>query len=164
MPLFLSTYVNKVDKKGRVSVPATFRATLVDQSFQGVVLFKATNHPCIEGFDFGTMDELSSRLDQFDMFSDQQDDLATAIFAESIQCPFDSEGRINVPQYLLDFANIHDGAAFVGLGRKFQIWDADAFEKRRVEARGNVIRDGLTLPKDGQKAGPKTGPKTGKGE
>lgn len=147
MPLFLSTYVNKVDKKGRISVPATFRSALVGQSFQGVVLFKATNHPCLEGFDFATMDELSSRLDQFDMFSTAQDDLATAIFAESVQCPFDSEGRINVPQALLDYANISDGAAFVGLGRKFQIWDAVAFESRRTKARDSVIREGLTLPK-----------------
>ncbi|HRK97149.1 MAG TPA: division/cell wall cluster transcriptional repressor MraZ [Alphaproteobacteria bacterium] len=147
MPLFLSTYVNKVDKKGRISVPATFRSTLVGQSFQGVVLFKATGHACIEGFDFGTMEELSQRLDHFDMFSDQQDDIATAIFAESVQCPFDSEGRINVPQSLLDYAKIHDGAAFVGLGRKFQIWDVDQFESRKATARNNVISNHLTLPK-----------------
>lgn len=147
MPLFLSTYVNKVDKKGRISVPAPFRATLMGQNFQGVVLFKATNHPCIEGFDFGTMEEMSSRLDHFDMFSDQQDDIATAIFAEFVQCAFDAEGRINVPQALLDYAKIHDGAAFVGLGKKFQIWDAELFEARRSEARGNVIRDNLTLPR-----------------
>lgn len=147
MPLFLSTYVNKVDKKGRISVPATFRATLVGQSFQGVVLFKATNHPCLEGFDFATMEELSQRLDHFDLFSDQQDDLATAIFAESVQCPFDGEGRINIPQHLLDYAGINDGAAFVGLGRKFQIWDVEKFEARKTDARANVVRGNLTLPK-----------------
>jgi len=147
MPLFLSTHANKVDKKGRISVPAPFRATLVGQTFQGVVLFKATGYPCLEGFDFGTMDELSQRLDHFDLFSNQQDDLATAIFGEAVQCPFDGEGRIGVPQALLDFAGIDEGATFVGLGRKFQIWDTVAFEARRAVARQNVIRDGLTLPK-----------------
>lgn len=147
MPLFLSTYANKVDKKGRISVPAPFRATLAAQEFQGVVLFKATGHPCLEGFDFATMDELSARLDHFDLFSDQQDDLATAIFAEAVQCPFDGEGRINVPMALLDYARISDSATFVGLGRKFQIWDSIQFDKRRADARANVIREGLTLPK-----------------
>jgi len=147
MPLFLSTYANKVDKKGRISVPAPFRATLTGQAFQGVVLFKATGHACLEGFDFGTMDELSRRLDHFDLFSNAQDDLATAIFGEAVQCPFDSEGRISVPQALLDFAKIDEGATFVGLGRKFQIWDSVSFENRRADARANVIRDGLTLPK-----------------
>ncbi len=147
MPLFLSTYANKVDKKGRISVPAPFRATLVGQAFQGVVLFRATAHACLEGFDFGTMEELSARLDHFDLFSNQQDDLATAIFGEAVQCPFDSEGRVGVPQALLDYAGIVEGATFVGLGRKFQIWDTAAFEKRRNTARVNVVREGLTLPR-----------------
>jgi len=147
MPLFLSTYANKVDKKGRISVPAPFRTTLGEQEFQGVVLFKATGHPCLEGFDFGTMDELSKRLDHFDLFSNAQDDLATAIFGEAVQCPFDSEGRVGVPQALLNFASIDEGATFVGLGRKFQIWDTVTFELRRAAARANVIRDGLTLPR-----------------
>ncbi len=147
MPLFLSTFANKVDKKGRISVPAPFRAALVGQAYQGVVLFKATQHPCLEGFDFATMDELSSRLDHFDLFSSAQDDLATAIFAESVPCPFDSEGRIGVPANLLAYAGIDEAATFVGLGRKFQIWDSGVFEKRRDVARGNVVRDGLTLPR-----------------
>lgn len=150
MPLFLSTYANKIDKKGRISVPAPFRAALVGQVFQGVVLFKATGHACIEGFDFATMDELSARLDHFDLFSNQQDDLATAIFGEAVQCPFDSEGRIGIPDVLCDYAKISDTATFVGLGRKFQIWDTAAFEKRRQDARANVVREGLTLPRLGK--------------
>lgn len=153
MPLFLSTYSNKVDKKGRISVPAPFRAALVGQAFQGVVLFKATGHSCIEGFDFQTMEELSARLEHFDLFSSQQDDLATAIFGEAVQCPFDSEGRIGVPQVLLNFAGIDEGATFVGLGRKFQIWDTLAFEARRAVARQNVVRDGLTLPRLDKRGG-----------
>ncbi len=147
MPLFLSTYVNKIDKKGRVSVPASFRASLASQNFQGVVLFRATGHQCLEGFDFGTMSELSERLDHFDLFSNAQDDLATAIFAEAVQCPFDGEGRISVPPHLLAHAGIDEAITFVGLGRKFQIWSSEKFDKRRETARANVAKDGLTLPR-----------------
>lgn len=149
MPLFLSTYVNKMDKKGRVSVPAPFRSALASQNFQGVVLFRATGHDCLEGFDFASMTELSERLDHFDLFSNAQDDLATAIFAEAVQCPFDSEGRISIPSHLIDHATIDEGVTFVGLGRKFQIWSSDKFEKRREAARINVAKDKLTLPKLG---------------
>ena len=149
MPLFLSTYVNKMDKKGRVSVPAPFRSALASQNFQGVVLFRATGHDCLEGFDFSSMAELSERLDHFDLFSSAQDDLATTIFAEAVQCPFDSEGRISIPAHLVDHANIEEGVTFVGLGRKFQIWSSDKFEKRREAARTNVAKDKLTLPKLG---------------
>ena len=146
MPLFLSTFANKMDKKGRVSVPAPFRAALAGQQFQGVVLFRATAHECIEGFDFSSMAELSERLDQFDLFSSAQDDLATTIFAEAVQCPFDSEGRISIPAQLLTHADIDDGVTFVGLGRKFQIWNTKKFETRRENARLNVAKEGLTLP------------------
>jgi len=146
MPLFLSTFANKMDKKGRVSVPAPFRSALAAQPFQGVVLFRATNHDCIEGFDFSSMAELSERLDHFDLFSSAQDDLATTIFAEAVQCPFDSEGRISIPAHLLDHARIGESVTFVGLGRKFQIWDSKNFDKRRDNARAAVAKEGLTLP------------------
>jgi MraZ protein len=147
MPLFLSTYANKIDKKGRISVPAAFRAALAGQAFQGVVLFKATTHDCLEGFDYGTMVELSERLDHFDLFSNQQDDLATAVFGEAVQCPFDGEGRIGLPDHLIDFAGLDGTVMFVGLGRKFQLWDHEKFEQRRLEARQNVIKQNLTLPR-----------------
>lgn len=147
MPLFLSTYTNKIDKKGRISVPAPFRSALVGQAYQGVVLFKGTTHACIEGFDYGTMTEISDRLDHFDLFSNQQDDLATAVFGEAVQCPFDSEGRIGLPDHLVEFAGLGEQVCFVGLGRKFQIWDQVKYEARREAARQNVIKQGLTIPR-----------------
>lgn len=146
MPLFLSTYQNKIDKKGRVSVPATFRAALSGQSFQGVVLFRSTKHPCLEGFDFGTMADLAARLDQFDLFSDDQDDLAAAIFGDSVQLAFDTDGRIGLPDALAAHAGLTDEAAFVGMGQKFQIWSPMRLNARRDIAFKNIKDKGLTLP------------------
>ena len=89
------------------------------------------------------------RLDAFDLFSSEQDDLATAIFGDSIQLPFDGEGRIVLPPALVGFAGLSEQAAFIGLGAKFQIWDPDMFERRKAEARERVKTQGLTLPKGG---------------
>ncbi|MEM6781045.1 MAG: division/cell wall cluster transcriptional repressor MraZ [Pseudomonadota bacterium] len=147
MALFLSTHINKVDKKGRVSVPAPWRAELADQSFQGVVLFRSNVHQCLEGFAWSYMQELSARLDQFDLFSSEQDDLATAVFADSVQLPFDGDGRIVLPEPLIAFADIDGQAAFVGMGAKFQLWNSKTLDKRREEARANVKSGGLTIPK-----------------
>ncbi len=149
MALFLSTHINKVDKKGRVSVPAQFRAELINEQFQGIVLFRSHAHPALEGFAWSYMQEISRRLENFDLFSPAQDDLATTVFGESVQLAFDGDGRVVLPQDLMDFAGLSDRASFVGLGNKFQIWDADALEKRRIEARANVKSKGLTLPKGG---------------
>ncbi len=147
MALFVSHFVNKVDKKGRVSVPAPFRAALADQSFQGILLFRSHGHECLEGFDFAYMNEIGARLDHFDLFSQEQDDLATAVFGDSIQLSFDGDGRITLPAELMDYAGIADRAAFVGLGRKFQIWEPVAFDARRAAAREAVRTKGMTLPK-----------------
>lgn len=147
MTLFLSTYANKVDRKGRVSVPAPFRAALAAQPSPGIVLFRSSGHACLEGFAYAAMEELAGRLDHYDLFSSAQDDLATTIFAEAVQIPFDAEGRIVIPEHLLKHAAIDEQAIFVGLGRKFQIWNAAAYEKRRDVARRQVRDRGLTLPR-----------------
>ena len=149
MGLFLSTHINRLDKKGRVSVPSTFRAALAQESFQGVVLFGSHNFDALEGFSYSFMEELGQRLDSFDLFSDSQDDMATTIFGDSVQLPFDGEGRIVLPQSLIAHCGLEDAVAFVGLGKKFQIWKPESFEARKAEARARVKDNKMTLPKGG---------------
>lgn len=146
MALFMSTYINKVDQKGRVSVPSSFRAALADQPYQGVVLFCSHGHACLEGFGWDAMRDLGERLEHFDMFSAEQDDMATVIFGESVPLPFDGDGRIILPSELMKFAGLDAQAAFVGLGPKFQIWAPDALAARKDAARKAVVEEGLTLP------------------
>lgn len=93
------------------------------------------------------MADLAARLDQFDMFSDDQDDLAAAMFGDSVQLPFDGEGRIVLPDGLMAHAGIGEEAAFVGMGRKFQLWHPEKLATRRDHARKNIQQKGLTLPR-----------------
>ena len=146
MALFLSTFTNKVDKKGRVSVPAPFRVSLGDMLQFGIVVFRSHQHPCLEGFDWAKMAEISERLEHYDLFSNDQDDLATTVFAESVPLQFDGEGRVLLPQHLLEAAQITDRATFVGLGKKFQIWQPELFKERRKAAREHVLDKRLTIP------------------
>jgi MraZ protein len=135
MALFLSTYTNKVDAKGRVSVPAGFRTSVSDQNFQGVVLIPSSRLPVLEGFGMATMQDLSQRFDRFDLFSRSDDDLESlAFFGDATPLTFDETGRIGIPKELLAHAKIKDTAVFVGLGTKFQIWEPKAFAARRETA------------------------------
>ena len=138
MALFLSTYINKIDKKGRVSVPASFRAALVGESFQGIVTFRSYNQPSIEGCGISRMQKLSDRAENLDFFSDNQDDAAATIFADSQQLIFDSEGRVFLPQQLIDHAGLIDHAAFVGRGATLQIWNPDIFENIQAQRITNL--------------------------
>ncbi len=148
MGLFLSTTINKVDKKGRVSVPSGFRAALSGEAFQGVVLFRSYTQKTIEGVGMSAMEAMSARMDDnFAFFSDDHDELATVLFGESMQLGFDGDGRIMLPQAFADYAGITDQVAFVGLGKKFQIWNPDTLEARKSAARDAVQSKKMTLPK-----------------
>jgi MraZ protein len=146
--LFLSTFINRLDKKGRVSVPAPFRAALSGESYQGVVLFPSYRQKALEGVGMAAMEEMGQRMDnQFAFFSDDHDELATVLFGQSVQLNFDDNGRITLPQDFIDFANIDDQVVFVGLGQKFQIWSPREFEGRKAAAREAVMSKKVTLPK-----------------
>lgn len=145
MALFLSTFVNKVDRKGRVSVPATFRAALAGQSFLGIVAYRSFKLPCVEGTGIDRMEEMSGRIDQMAQFSEPYDNLAV-VFSDAQQLPFDGEGRIMLPQALAEHAGIADHAAFVGQGRTFQIWEPERFKTHQDELRERARRQGVTLP------------------
>ncbi len=150
MGLFLSTTVNRIDAKGRVSIPGPFRAALADHVFAGVVLMKSPVHACLEGFPATMMDDIAARLNEFPMFSSEQDDLAAATLAECVKIPFDTEGRIVLPGEFAKYAGLSDDVAFVGLGNKFQMWTPAGWARRKAQAQDAVKSRGLTLPKVAQ--------------
>ena len=146
MRLFVGTHINKVDRKGRVSVPAPFRAAVAEQPFAGIVAYPHLDQACLEGGGIDFLTTVSERLDgAFGLFDDDQEALAAAILAEAHQLAFDADGRVLLPPDLRAAAGIEDQAAFVGLGKRFQIWsparldDAKADLKARAkQAKGRL--------------------------
>lgn len=145
MALFLSTYTKKIDKKGRVSVPAAFRAALAGQSFNGFVAFRSYRLPAIEALDMSRMEEISESADELALFSEEHDDLSATIFADTAPLAFDGEGRVMLPEGLVSHAGITDMAAFVGQGRNFQIWEPETFRLHQEDARARAREQGITL-------------------
>jgi MraZ protein len=147
--LFLSTFVNKVDRKGRVSVPATFRSTLATHRHPNqVVLMPSFKYEALDGTGSDHLTEMMEGLNTLDQYSDRRDDLAL-VFAESRALQIDGEGRIVLPEDLKDHAHISEEVAFVGLGTMFQLWEPGRFNRHRVEARERSRRSGVTLPSSG---------------
>lgn len=144
---FWSSYTNKVDRKGRLSVPAPFRPHLMSDEFDGVVVFPAFRSPALECRSWQQMNELAAAVDALPEFSAERDALAAAIFGSSTPLTFDGEGRIVLPKALLGHANISSEATFVGMGKSFQIWEPQAFIAFREQSRLDVVRQGLVLPK-----------------
>ena len=147
--MFLSSYENKIDKKGRVSVPATFRSHLSSIGFNGFISYPSFNHSALEACSQDRIEKLSNTIDSLNPFEEKRDFFATSILSESTNLQFDSEGRISLSSKLLKHAKIKNSMLFVGQGQTFQIWEPTAFEKFKVTARkkANLNRASLKWEK-----------------
>jgi len=149
MGQFLGTHLNRIDAKGRVSIPAPFRAVLRALSADGagpLVLRQSHAHACIEGWPTCAFDQLATPLNQLDMFGQDHEDLAQVLYSDAYPVESDKEGRIVLPDVLVQHASLSDAVVFMGLGRIFQIWEPAAAERRRAEARERARERRLTLP------------------
>ena len=145
MTVFLSTFVNKLDKKGRVSVPAPFRLALDKQVFQGVVVFPSYRLSAIEACGYDVMERLAQSTSDLDLFSEDRADVEAVVFANSEALSFDGEGRVLLPAALLAHGCIEDKVAFVGNGSTFQIWNPELFQAHQAEARQRLNAKGVSI-------------------
>ena len=138
--LFLSTFQNRIDKKGRVSVPAQFRAALASQvkteGFEGIIAYPSPLNPCIEACGMNRIIKMNERLEQLDPYSQERDALLAVLFGGSSQLSFDGEGRVMLPEQLIATANLSEQAIFVGKGEVFEIWQPEDFTEysKRTQA------------------------------
>ena len=147
MSLFLSSYENRLDTKGRISVPASFRASLAGENFTGVVLYRSFTNNCIEGLSMSRMEQMATAADKMGIFDSELDDLSAMLFADARPLTFDVTGRIVIPSELLKHAGITDKAVFVGRGNSFQIWNPDAFHTAQEKSLQNLrkVRPNLKI-------------------
>lgn len=127
MPIFTGTFENKVDGKGRVSLPADFRDLLagVDDS-RTFYIFPSPKHTALEACDKTFVEKLVARIEsQTDMFSDEEDVLSD-LLASMRRVSYDSTGRFVLPDDFAQLVGIGESARFVGIGTRFTIWEPNA--------------------------------------
>lgn len=138
MDRFVSTFTNKVDAKGRVSVPASFRAALAKDGFEGVFCYPSLDAEALDGGGNRLVNQIHELLDNLDPYSDERDHLSTALFGVSEVLKLDSDGRVILSDRLKEHAGITDQVTFVGLGDKFQIWEPKRFEAHLAAGRDRL--------------------------
>ena len=141
MALFLSTFENKIDSKGRLSVPAPFRASL-EASHAPLYLYKSLLVPCIEGCGPQRINQIVDAIDQMDSLSEDAEILQTMLFSAQ-EMKIDSDGRMLLPAEFIEFAGLDGTALFSGIGRSFQIWRPDRHQKRETDFRDRAAKQGV---------------------
>ena len=151
--MFLSSFENKLDKKGRVSVPSTFRSHLNSMGYNGFITYPSFNHSALEACSQDRIEKLSKTIDSLNPFDEKRDYFATSILSESVNVQFDTEGRISLSDKLLNHAKIKNRILFVGLGYTFQIWEPILFEKFKSLARKKAFKNRSNLKWENKQKG-----------
>ena len=116
-------------------MPASFRSYLGGMCYNGIICYPSFNNSSIEASPQSRIEKISESIDSLNPFEEKRDIFATSVLAESVNLQFDSEGRISIPDRLLNHAKIKQTMLFVGQGTTFQIWEPKLFEKFKVQAR-----------------------------
>jgi MraZ protein len=156
MDRFLSHYLLRLDAKGRVSVPAAFRAVLARGGFAGLYCYPAVDRPALDAGGNGLLAEIEARIAGFSPYSDQREQFALALYGTSETLKIDGEGRIVLTDTLKAHTGISDTGSFVGLGHKFRIWEPSRFRAELAEATEKVraFKQDLATPMATAQTGP----------
>jgi MraZ protein len=139
MDRFVSTFTNKIDAKGRVSIPAPFRAVLERDGYAGgIYCYPSLDAPALDAGGERLAKKIDGLLASLPDYSDERDELSVALYGDVQILTVDGDGRIVLPEGLRAHAGIGGQVTFVGLGDKFQIWEPDRFAERRAAARDKV--------------------------
>jgi len=138
--LFLSTFENRIDKKGRLSVPAPFRAVL-ERRRDPLYLFKSLTEPCLEGCGPERIGQIVDAIDAMD--SCPRSCTLQTMLSSAQEMKLDSEGRIMLSADFIAFAELDDAALYAGIGRSFQIWLPGRYRTREADARSRAKSTGL---------------------
>lgn len=137
---FVSTFTNRLDAKGRVSIPAPYRSVLAVDGFDGLYCCPTLDRQAIDAGGNRFRATITAMLSGFEPFSEDHELLSTTLIGESEILKIDQDGRVVLSEALKAHAGIGDRVTFVGQGYKFQLWEPDRFIAYREEAK-NRLRD-----------------------
>jgi MraZ protein len=138
MDRFVSHYTLKLDAKGRVSIPASFRAVLARDGFDGLYCYPALDRPALDAGGNALLKEIETLIERFAPYSEEREQFSTTLYSTSEILKVDGEGRVVLTEPLKSHAGIADEVAFAGHGHKFQIWEPGRFRAELAEATEKV--------------------------
>jgi MraZ protein len=138
MDRFVSHHVLRLDAKGRVSVPASFRAVLARDGFDGLYCYPALDRPALDAGGNALGAGIEALIAGFPLYSEEREQFSLSLYGTSDTLKIDGEGRVVLTDALKTHAGITDAVIFVGLGHKFRIWEPGRFRAELSEATDKV--------------------------
>ena len=131
--IFTGTYENKVDGKGRVSVPAAFRALIQGSKSAELAIFPSLRFDCLEAMSVDMLTALTRQMPKTGLLSKARPTRFSQLLRATQRFHIDDAGRITLPESLIERAGLVGKAVFTGDGYSFQIWSAPAHAAQLAE-------------------------------
>lgn len=114
-----------LDGKGRISIPAHYRARLLESSGGKVVVAPNFRSPCLDLYPLSEWVGVEEQIGKLP--GGQQAKLRRVVIGRSLECEMDGNGRILLSQELRDHANLSKTTVLAGVGFKMELWDEAAW-------------------------------------
>ena len=134
MIMFLSSFEGIIDSKNRISIPASFRTTVI-QSKEKIYLFKSLKYSCLEFHLASKINTLIKSFDEKDFFSKKNDHFKTAILSDLEEITIDKDGRFTLRDSHKIFSKIKKEIIFIGKGNHFEIWQKNLGDLHKINSR-----------------------------
>ena len=138
MDRFVSHYILRLDAKGRVSIPAAFRAVLARDGFDGLYCYRTLDRPALDAGGNALLADIEALIALYPPYSEEREQFSAALYGNSEVLKIDGEGRVVLTDVLKSHAGIGDAVACAGLGHKCQIWEPDRFRAELAGATAKV--------------------------
>lgn len=138
--MFIGEYQHNIDDKGRLAIPAKFRALLK----KGAVVTRGLDN-CLFLYTQSEWSELAEKLAKLPISQEKSRAFARLMLAGAMDVAIDSQGRINLPDYLIEYAGLSKPISIAGLYNRLEIWDKDKWDKYKKETEKNSADIAETL-------------------
>lgn len=145
MNRFLSHATNRIDAKGRVSVPASFRQVLSARGTEELYCFQDFVFPAISVGGPELLERFERQIGLIDPFSAEANRMSLLVHGGGVFMRLDREGRLMVTDFIRSHTGISDEVTFVGRADHFQVWQPQAYEDVQAAARSELRQGGLGL-------------------
>jgi MraZ protein len=124
--MFLGEFEHTIDDKGRMTIPAKFRGRLAS----GAVVTKGIDS-CLWLYPIDGWNDLATRISDLPQTDPKAREFRRQVFGGASDSVPDRQGRVNLPPYLRQYANIDKQAVIVGLFDHCEVWNPDDWRQRQ---------------------------------
>ncbi len=138
--MFIGEYNHNLDDKGRLAIPAKFRALLK----KGGVVTKGLDN-CLFLYTKDQWQKIAQKISALPISQAKARSFSRHLLAGAMDVEFDNQGRITLPEYLRDFASLKRSIIVAGLYNHLEIWNKEDWDKYKSdsEKNSNVIAEEL---------------------